>query len=169
VSAAFHALERAGYTIGSAYTAVKDPQRTKFVYRDRLWQGADLVGLGVASFGHINGVHVQNFDKWEAYSARIRDSVLPLGRAYRPDPEERLIRELVLQLKLGRVRPAYFSRKYGVDILSRFEKPLSSLGDEGFLAEASDESVALTRTGLLRVDALLPRFFQPRHAGIRYT
>ena len=169
VDGAFQALEGAGYTIGSAYTAVKDPERTKFVYRDRLWQGADLVGLGVASFGHVNRVHMQNFDKWEAYSDSIRDGALPLGRAYRPDPEERLIRELVLQLKLGRVRPAYFARKYGVDILSRFEKPLSSLSEDGFLAEADSERVALTRAGLLRVDALLPRFFQPRHAGIRYT
>ena len=52
----FEALERAGYHVGSAYTAVKDPARTRFVYRDQLWQGADLAGLGVASFGHINGV-----------------------------------------------------------------------------------------------------------------
>ena len=35
---------RAGYHVGSAYTAVKDPAKTRFVYRDRLWQGADLVG-----------------------------------------------------------------------------------------------------------------------------
>ena len=45
VDEAFEALEAAGYTIGSAYTAVKSPS-TKFVYRDRLWQGADMVGLG---------------------------------------------------------------------------------------------------------------------------
>ena len=29
--------------------------------------------------------------------------------------------------------------------------------------------IALTRDGLLRVDVLLPRFFLPQHAGIRYT
>ena len=71
VDEAFNALERAGYTVGSAYTAVKDPGRTHFIYRDRLWQGADLAGLGVASFGHINGVHLQNLDTWEGYSAGI--------------------------------------------------------------------------------------------------
>ena len=169
VDEAFEALQRAGYTIGSAYTAVKDPERTKFIYRDRLWQGADLAGLGVASFGHINGVHVQNLDTWETYSAKVREGALPLSRAYRPDPEERLIRELVLQLKLGRIRPTYFADKYGVDILRRFEQPLSSLRENGFLAEANGEVIALTRAGLLRVDSLLPRFFQPKHAGIRYT
>ena len=112
---------------------------------------------------------MQNLDTWEKYSAKIREGALPLSRGYRPDSEERLIRELVLQLKLGRVRPPYFAKKYGVDILQRFEQPLASLADGGYLAEASNEIVALTRAGLLRVDALLPRFFQAQHAGIRYT
>jgi oxygen-independent coproporphyrinogen-3 oxidase len=169
VDEAFEALQRAGYTVGSAYTAVRDPDRTKFIYRDRLWQGADLAGLGVASFGHINGVHMQNLDTWEKYSANIKSGALPLSRAYRPDSEERLIRELVLQLKLGRIRPPYFATKYGVDILRHFKGPLASLSENGYLAEANDEIVTLTRAGLLRVDSLLPRFFQPKHAGIRYT
>ena len=55
-----------------AYTAVKDPSRTKFVYRDQLWQGADLAALGVASFGHVNGVHMQNVDTWETVRASDR-------------------------------------------------------------------------------------------------
>ena len=41
-------------------------------------------GLGVASFGHVNGVHMQNLDTWEAYVAVIGRGELPLGRAYRP-------------------------------------------------------------------------------------
>jgi oxygen-independent coproporphyrinogen-3 oxidase len=36
VDYAFHELEKAGYRVASAYTAVKDPARTQFVYRDRL-------------------------------------------------------------------------------------------------------------------------------------
>ncbi|PYR54988.1 MAG: coproporphyrinogen III oxidase, partial [Acidobacteria bacterium] len=169
VGEAFEALERAGYHIGSGYTAVKDPARTTFVYRDRLWQGADLAGLGVASFGHVNGVHMQNRDTWEAYSDAIDRGELPLGRAYRPTPDERMRRELVLQMKLGRLNPAYFSDKYGVDILRLFGDQWASLRAEGYLTEASDTRVALSREGLLRVDALLPRFFKPEHANIRYT
>ena len=169
VDEAFAALERAGYTIGSAYTAVKDPSRTTFIYRDRLWQGADLAGLGVASFGYINGVHIQNQDTWEAYSTAVRRDEIPLGRAYRPTDEERMIRELVLQLKLGSIRPAYFEAKYQVNLLDRFREPLGSLAADGYLRGANAEVVSLTRQGLLRVDALLKRFFLPQHAGIRYT
>ncbi len=169
VGEAFAALEAAGYHVRSAYTAVRDPARTRFVYTDRLWQGADMIGLGVASFGHVNGVHMQNLDNWEAYSAAIRAGSPALGRAYRPTDEERLIRELVLQLKFGSIRPAYFRDKYGVDVLSRFRQPLAWLTAHGYLQKATPELVALTRDGLLRVDALLPQFFRPEHRGIRYT
>ena len=127
VAEAFEALERAGYTVGSAYTAVKDPAKTKFLYRDRLWQGADMVGLGVASFGHINGVHLQNVDTWEKYSARLERGEIPLGRAYRPTAEERMIREFVLQLKRGSIRPSYFKSKYDVDVFQRFGDQIASL------------------------------------------
>jgi oxygen-independent coproporphyrinogen-3 oxidase len=169
VQEAFEALERAGYHVRSAYTAVKDPARTRFLYTDRLWQGADMAGLGVASFGHVNGVHMQNADTWEAYSAAIERGELPLSRAYRPTPEERMIRELVLQLKLGSVQPRYFMNKYDVDILGRFSDQFASLAAEGYLSQADEKAVSLSRQGLLRVDALLPRFFLPRHTGIRYT
>jgi oxygen-independent coproporphyrinogen-3 oxidase len=169
VAEAFAALEAAGYHVASAYTAVKDPARTQFVYRDRLWQGADLAGLGVASFGHINGVHMQNLDLWETYKAAVERGEIPLNRAYRPTDEERMIRELVLQLKRGSIRPQYFAEKYGVDVRARFREPLASLSDEGYLEEAGPDRVALSRKGLLRADVLLRRFFLPQHSGIRYT
>jgi len=169
VEEAFAALEAAGYHVGSAYTATRDPSRSRFVYRDRLWQGADMAGLGVASFGHINRVHIQNLDTWETYNASIARGEIPLSRAYRPTDDERMIRELVLQLKLGSIRPAYFREKYAVDILREFREQLDSLTAEGYLDEASADVVALTRKGLLRVDSLLPRFFRPEHRNIRYT
>ena len=169
VQEAFAALEASGYHVGSAYTAVKDRSRSQFVYRDRLWQGADMAGLGVASFGHINGVHVQNKDTWEAYADAVRRDALPLHRAYKPTDEERLIRELILQLKLGSIKPPYFREKYGVNVLDRFRDQFRALAESGDLQAASEQVVSLTRNGLLHVDALLGRFFLPQHAGIRYT
>ena len=166
---AFTALERAGYTIGSAYTAIKDPATTTFLYRDRLWEGADLAAIGVASFGHVNGVHMQNVDTWEAYRAALDRGTLPLGRAYRPNADERLIRETILQLKRGYIRPSYFAAKFGVDVRERFADVWRSLQDDGHLAPAAADRIALTRSGLLRVDMLLHRFFLPQHRNVRYT
>ena len=169
VQEAFEKLIDAGYGIRSAYTVVRDPSKTRFVYTDRLWQGADMMALGVASFGHINGVHVQNLDSWEPYSAAVRSGTIPLSRAYRPTPEEKMIREFILQLKRGSLKPSYFEDKYDVRILDRFRDQLGSLKSEGYLSEADSETVTLSREGLLRVDSLLPRFFLPQHTGIRYT
>jgi oxygen-independent coproporphyrinogen-3 oxidase len=169
VREAFEVLEGAGYQVVSAYTAVRDPSKARFVYTERLWEGADMMGLGVASFGHINGVHVQNLDRWETYRDAVRDGEIPLSRAYEPSGEERMIREFILQLKRGSLAPRYFAGKYGVDVLDRFRQPLDSLVQDGYLETVNRDSIALSREGLLRVDSLLPAFFLPQHTRIRYT
>src|SRR5262249_57097065 len=92
VNYAFDELTRAGYQVSSAYTLVKDRNKCRFVYRDSLWHGADMFGTGVASFGHVGGVHVQNVDRWEDYIGRIERGELPLGRALPVQPRQLLIR-----------------------------------------------------------------------------
>jgi oxygen-independent coproporphyrinogen-3 oxidase len=112
---------------------------------------------------------MQNLDTWEAYGAALDRDQLPLGRAYRPVGEERMIREFVLQLKRGSIRPAYFREKYDVDVLRRFHDQLAALRAEGYASRVAPDRVELSREGLMRVDSLLPRFFLPQHVGIRYT
>jgi oxygen-independent coproporphyrinogen-3 oxidase len=166
VAYAFAELEKAGYTVGSAYTAVKDPSRTKFLYRDLLWAGADMLGLGVASFSHVQGVHFQNAHEFESYRETLARGELPIFRALTPDADERLIREFILQMKLGRVRPSYFAEKFGVDPLQRFAAPLEKLREQGYLT-AGDDVIQLHRHGLLQVDSLLQEFFLPEHRVAR--
>jgi oxygen-independent coproporphyrinogen-3 oxidase len=127
-----------------------------------------MFGTGVASFGHVRGVHVQNVDTWEQYVAQLNHGELPLGRALPASPHQRLIREMVLQLKTGRLETVYFQEKFGVDILDTFADGFSQLGAEGFLSY-TPQAVELTRQGLLQVDRLLPTFFEPQHHSTRYT
>jgi oxygen-independent coproporphyrinogen-3 oxidase len=165
---AFAELERAGYTVGSAYTAVKDPARTRFLYRDRLWAGADLLSLGVASFGHIGGTHYQNHHDFEPYVSRVQAGELPIWRALTPTHEERFIREFILQLKLGKVSRSYFREKFGADPTVAFAGPIRRLADWGFLSVDGDW-IRLDRDGLLQVDRLLQEFFLPEHRNARYV
>lgn len=168
VDYAFSALEKAGYTITSGYTAVRDPERTKFLYRDELWQGADLMGLGVASFSHIGGVHFQNITDIAQYTETVNAGRLPISRAMATTPEERMIRELILQLKLGRVSQSYFREKFGVEILQRFDQQFADMQRRGLSAVQGDW-VVLSRPALLKVDTLLHAFFLPEHQNARYT
>ncbi|MEX2260536.1 MAG: coproporphyrinogen-III oxidase family protein [Bryobacteraceae bacterium] len=168
VSYAFSEFERAGYTVTSAYAAVKDPARTQFLYRDLLWAGADMIGVGVASFSHIGGTHFQNQHDLAPYLAKLHGGTLPLYRALTPNQEERMIREFILQMKLGNVRKNYFQDKFGVDVLQRFADPLSKLRDRSLLALDSG-GLRLNRDGLLQVDRLLGEFFLPEHRNARYA
>ena len=127
-----------------------------------------MVALGVASFSHVGGTHFQNEHDMGPYLRRLDQGDLPLHRALTPSDEERLIRELILQLKLGRVRTGYFRNKFGVDILERFSDPIGELVEEGFMT-ASPEGLELNREGLLQVDRLLPLFFLREHQDARYT
>jgi oxygen-independent coproporphyrinogen-3 oxidase len=165
---AFDELRAAGYHISSAYTVVKDQERTKFVYRDSLWHGADMFGTGVASFGHVNGVHMQNVDQWEDYLSMLQRGELPLNRALPVTPYQLLIREMILQLKTGGLDVAYFQQKFGVDILHEFATGFRHLAEMGVLT-FDDREVEVTHTGLLQIDKQLPVFFEPLYQNVRYT
>ncbi len=168
VDYAFSELEKCGYSVTSGYTAVRDASRSKFVYRDQLWAGADLVGLGVASFSHVAGTHFQNLPEFSQYLEALQRGELPVSRAHGTTAEERMIREMILQLKLGRVSRDYFERKFGVRIAERFSQQWADLAARGLLHEEGDLLV-LSRAALLKVDTLLHAFFLPQHRGGRYT
>jgi oxygen-independent coproporphyrinogen III oxidase len=158
----------AGYSVSSAYTMVKDPQRVNFSYRDNLWQGSDLLATGIASFGHISGVHYQNLPEWPQYiGSLLEENRLPLFRALRPTAHQALIREMILQLKRGHLQVAPFRQKFGVDIVTTGGE-WEDYQDQQLVTIRAGR-IELTRAGLLRVDSLLPAFFEPEHQGVRYT
>lgn len=167
VKYAFEKLEDAGYEIASGYTAVRKDKNIRFVYRDQLWRGADMLALGVASFGHINGVHFQNIPDIVPYKATVGEGRLPVARALPTTHDEKLIREFILQMKLGHVSKDYFTEKFGTDVQSRFAEPIAFLKDRGYIQEKTGD-YTLSRDGLMCVDAFLPEFFQPRHRHVLY-
>ena len=117
---AFDRFVERGYAISSGYTLVRDPSRVQFRYRDMLWEGSDLVALGVASFGHLSGMHYQNESHWNDYLSAVEAGRLPIGRGLRPTRRELLIRELVLGLKRGWLDAGRLERKFGIDPLEEW-------------------------------------------------
>lgn len=168
VQYAFEAFAEAGYAQSSAYTMIKDPHKISFSYRDNLWQGSDLLATGIASFGHISGVHYQNLPEWHQYITAVNEGRLPLGRAFTPSPVQAMIRELILLLKRGYLEIDYFQEKFETDIWSEFQEVWEQYVSEGYVVRDGNR-IELTMQGLLRADGLLPMFFEPEFRGVRYT
>ncbi len=168
VDEAFNRLLQEGYQISSGNELVRSLDTDHFVYRDQVWRGADLLATGVSSFGHLQGVHYQNLDRIEDYQATVMSGQLPINRAFRPNDHQRLIREMVLQMKEGHLSTMPFEEKFGVNILKEFGDAFHNQEAAGYL-EVHDRDVRLTRKGLLQVDSLLPEYFEPEHRAVRYT
>jgi oxygen-independent coproporphyrinogen-3 oxidase len=168
VNYAFDELEKAGYAISSAYTMVKNPSKVNFSYRDNLWEGADLIATGIASFGHVSGIHYQNYADLKNYYAALENGTLPLARGLAPTRYQLLIRSMILMLKRGYLDSTFFEKKFGVSIFKNWHHAWAQLIEMGD-AEADGGTLRLTRQGLLKVDEILPSFFEPTYRGARYT
>ncbi|NOS68833.1 MAG: coproporphyrinogen III oxidase family protein [Verrucomicrobia bacterium] len=168
VDYAYREFEKVGYTVTSGTTVVRDPAKVKFIYREGLFTGADILSIGVASFGHLSGVHYQNHHEFQPYVDAVNAGKLPVYRALIPSADERYIREFMLQLKLGSVSTEKFKAKFGSDPREHFAKPLATLKEWGFLTNGGDQ-IGITREGLLQIDRLLHEFFKPEHKTGRYA
>ena len=127
-----------------------------------------MIGLGVSSFSHFAGVNFQNAHNFEEYVRILKTGELPLLRAVSLTPKQRLIREMILQLKTGSIDTGYFLRKFGVDVWQQFQPVYERLSEEKLL-ERDGETITLTRRGLLEVENFLLEFFEPELRAVRYA
>ena len=165
---AYDEFQARGYRAASAYTLATTKKPTRFIYTDALWHGGDMIGLGVSSFSHFDGVHFQNHPGFETYVQALDEGQLPLWRALALTPKQRLIREMVLLLKTGAIETRYFQQKFGVDVWQEFQPAYEKLRAAKML-ERQNGTIALTRAGLLQIDHLLPEFFEPELKSVRYA
>jgi oxygen-independent coproporphyrinogen-3 oxidase len=113
-------------------------------------------------------VHFQNITEIEQYIETTERGEFPVLRAMATTPEERMIRELILQMKLGRVSAEYFQQTFSEDIQVRFNLQWSDLIAQS-LGVWNGAFFELTREALLKVDSLLHAFFLPQHQNSRYV
>ena len=168
VDYAFNEFGARGYRTASAYTLATTSKPCRFIYTDALWHGGDMIGLGVSSFSHFGGVNFQNAHQVEEYLRLLETDELQLLRALPLTSKQKLIREMILQLKTGALDMGYFSRKFQVDIWREFQPVYERLQEEKLLERKGDR-IELTRPGLLQVDHFLPEFFEPELRSVRYV
>jgi coproporphyrinogen III oxidase-like Fe-S oxidoreductase len=165
---AFEEFLAHGYDIAGSDIVATKKKTCRFIYRDALWHGGDMIGLGVSSFSHFGGVNFQNAHNFEDYVRIINEDRLPIYRAVSLTSRQRLIREMVLQLKTGKLDTGYFQKKFGIDVWNEFRPVYEDLLAKSLLERASG-TIELTRAGLLEVDHFLPEFFEPELRNVRYA
>ena len=165
---AIEKLGKAGYSLSSGNELVLDADKDRFVYRDNLFRGSDILAVGVSSFGHFQGVHYQNKDALEEYIRIVQGGELPINRAMTPTKHQKFIREWVLQMKEGHVSADGFRQKFGLDPFVEFAEPIANQIRAGYL-EREGDTLRATRKGLLQIDSLLWEYFEPQHRAVRYT
>ena len=165
---AFEQFQAHDYEIAGSDIVATKKKTCRFIYRDALWHGGDMIGIGVSSFSHFGGVNFQNAHNFEEYVRILNEDRLPLLRAVSLTAKQRLIREMVLQLKTGALDTGYFSKKFGVDVWNEFRPVYEGL-EEKSLLERQNGDIVLTRRGHLEVDSFLPDFFEPELRTVRYA
>jgi len=156
------------YEIAGTDIVATKKKTCRFIYRDALWHGGDMIGIGVSSFSHFGGVNFQNAHNFEEYVRILNEGRLPLYRAVLLTPKQRLIREMVLQLKTGWLDTGYFLEKFGVNVWNEFKPVYEELEDKSLL-QRDNGKITLTRRGLLQVDHFLIEFFEPELRTVRYA
>ena len=58
--------------------------------------------------------------------------------------------------------------KFGVDVWELYAPVWQQYAEEGWI-ERDGDRINLTMEGLMRVDGLLPAFFESENQGVRYT
>ena len=156
------------YEIAGTDIVATKKKTCRFIYRDALWHGGDMIGIGVSSFSHFGGVNFQNAHNFEEYVRILNEDRLPLLRAVSLTPKQRLIREMVLQLKTGWLDTRYFQQKFGVDVWDEFQPVYAELENKNLL-QRDNGTIKLSRRGLLQVDHFLLDFFEPELRTVRYA
>jgi oxygen-independent coproporphyrinogen-3 oxidase len=167
VSEAFDEFCRSGYRVAAATTVVREDSKP-FLYRKGLFDGTDILSIGVSSFGHISGVNYQNQHDFQPYLDKVLGGEMATFRAYPLSRDEVYTRELALQFKSGLIDAGAFARKFGTDPRLAFGAVFDSWRRRGVLVESGDV-LSVTRAGLMEIDRLIYEFFRPEHQTGRYA
>ena len=116
-----------------------------------------MIGIGVSSFSHFGGVNFQNAHNFEEYVRILNEDRLPLLRAVSLTPKQRLIREMVLQLKTGTLDTGYFSKKFGVDVWNEFRPVYEGLEEKDLMDVGVAAHITAAAEGGPRFDPSLTR------------
>lgn len=153
-----------GYTLANHFSFYSDP-KFEHIHRRELWNGADMLGIGLSSHSAVNGCLYQNEASMPAYYKALDEGKLPVRRAHRMTGAEKIAQKMVLGLKNLSVDRKDFYNSFGVDPYEKYMGILDVLAESN-MVEISGEKIKLTAEGALFADDIVKEFYLPQHKGM---
>jgi oxygen-independent coproporphyrinogen-3 oxidase len=123
------------------------------------WQNEPYIGIGAAAHSYIDGQRLANTKDIKTYLDTFLNNSQPvLDVDEEIGFELHLAESIILGLRLNRgIDLVALGRRFGVNVLSRYNKQVSYLADLGLL-EIAGESMRLTNRGRLLGNEVFWRF-----------
>jgi oxygen-independent coproporphyrinogen III oxidase len=157
---AFDRFRSAGYVLNVNNKFVLGQEHVHQQVTDKFGTG-DLLGVGVSSYGSLNGCVYVNDRSLDAYLETVESGRLPVRVGRKLSPDERMARRLVLGIKLEQgVDRGRFLTDFGRPPEEVFGPELERLHRLN-LVETVDNRIRLTLRGLLYADEICTEFYTP--------
>jgi oxygen-independent coproporphyrinogen-3 oxidase len=156
---ALDALEGGGFQRASS-TGYHHPDRSPRYSRflEFYWRTWPMIGFGVSSKTVVHDRLYTNVKDLKRYHELVEAGRIPMDFATHLTKEQEMRRVVIRGLKMCEVSRSDFQRRFGVDIDLVFAAQLSTLTEEGMLANEGDR-IVLTRHGQVFSTNVYERFY----------
>lgn len=125
---------------------------------------SDLLGLGPAAFGYLNGYMYINHGELSVYEEAVGKGLPPVFRGEKARAGEPARGAMAKGLRMLRVSRRAFKARYGGDPVEMFRETVERLTEKGLL-QVDDETVSLTSEGEIWGNDVCKEFFSDQYRG----
>lgn len=150
-----------GYIFSDNFSFMTD-SKYDHVHRRDVWNGADMLGIGLSAHSCFGDHVYQNVNKLEDYMKLVEERQLPIHRAHKISKKEEMIQRAIFGLKNLHFNRKPYEEEFGVDIVDVFPKQIKSLTEAGFLT-VHPEHIEMSFEGAIFADDLAREFYLPEH------
>ena len=121
------------------------------IYASSIWNGGDLYGFGVSSFGAIGHYLFQNHINIHQYMKYVEDGDIPIWRSIYLTSADEIVRGILLGMKLTKIDTGEFQTRHGVDLTKLCSDTLDELVNKRYVTIDSG-NIKMTQNGILYGD-----------------
>jgi oxygen-independent coproporphyrinogen-3 oxidase len=159
---AFDRLQDEGnYTVTNCFNLSKG-RENEHLHRKGIWEGDDMLGVGLSSHSCFNQNLYQNTWNMKDYIKTVESQKLPIKRAYPISMRDEIASAMVYGIKSLEMNREHFVNRFGFDFTEIYGETIRSLEDKGLL-KLTTEALIVPREYYIFADDISRKFFLPEH------